>query len=126
MPNSWSDWWRKRGDERLALLLWAVWNPIGPVPLDEYESYTGQVAGVLRRARDADRELWPPGADLDDATQRQRNALYAASLEELATLLETLRREQMGMPVNTDADRGAAATLLEWYEWEMDKLAQTA
>jgi hypothetical protein len=124
MPGSWSDWWRKRGDERLALLLWAVWNPIGPVPLDEYESYTGQVATVLRRARDGDRELSPPGADLDDATQRQRNALYAASLEELATLLETLRCEQMGMPVSPDADRRAAATLLEWYEWEMDELAR--
>ena len=36
----WRDWWKARGEEHLTLLLWGVWNPIGPVSLDEYESYS--------------------------------------------------------------------------------------
>jgi hypothetical protein len=122
VAGAWNDWWRKRGDDRLALLLWAVWNPIGPVPLDEYENYTGRVVGVLRKALDTDRELSPPGADTDDAIQRQRNVLYAASVEELSTLLEALRRDQIGMRPSPETDRRAAETLLDWYEREMDAL----
>ena len=122
MARTWNDWWRRRGDERIALLLWAVWNPIGPVPLDEYENYTGQVVQILRRAHAADLQLSPPGAEVDDSIQRQRNARYAASVEDLVTLLGKLRHEQMGMPPQADADRRAAETLFEWYEWEMHAL----
>jgi hypothetical protein len=60
MSDDWNDWWRERGDDRLSLLLWAVWNPIGPVPLDEYEAYTGKVISVLKEAHQADLELLPP------------------------------------------------------------------
>jgi hypothetical protein len=96
----------ERGDERLSLLLWAVWNPIGPVPLDEYASYTGQVASVLRRGHEAEET-----AGLD---------------EELVTLLARLRSEHMGMPPNPDADRRAGRTLGEWYMWEMEELGSRA
>jgi hypothetical protein len=122
MTDNWKDWWRRRGDDRLSLLLWAVWNPIGPVPLDEYESYTAQVVRVLKEARQADLELLPIGREPDDSAQRRRNKLYAASVAELATLLGVLRQEQMGMPPNADADRRTAETLLAWYGWEMDDL----
>jgi len=54
MSDDWNDWWRKRGDDRLSLLLWALWNPIGIVPLDEYKSYTGQVVSVLKDGHQAD------------------------------------------------------------------------
>jgi hypothetical protein len=122
MAGNWNDWWRTRGDERIALLLWAVWNPIGPVPLDEYENYTGQVVQILRTARVADLELSPSGSELSDSIQRQRNALHAAAVEDLATLLGELRQEQIGMPPELDTDRRAAEILLEWYDWEMDAL----
>ncbi len=124
MAMNWNDWWRKHGDERLSLLLWAVWNPIGPVPLDEYENYTGQVVSVLRNAHDRDQELFALGDELTDAVQRQRNAGRASATEELGALLAKLREEQMGMPPNADADRRAAATILDWYEWEMHALTQ--
>jgi hypothetical protein len=104
--DEWNRWWRRRGDERLSLLLWAAWNPIGPVPLDEYSNYTGQVASVLRRGYDAEKDARPD--------------------EELVTLLESLRTQHMGMPPNADADRRAARTLGEWYMWEMEELARAS
>ena len=104
MADRWNDWWRKGGEDRLSLLLWAVWNPIGPVPLDEYANYTGQVVSVLRQAYDADPQ------SLSDV--------------ELAALLERIRRERMEMPPNVDADRRAARTLAEWYMWEMEGLTR--
>jgi hypothetical protein len=81
----------------LALLLWAVWNPIGPVPLDEYENYAGRVVTVLHKAREADQELLGSGDDLDNTVQLERGALAQRSTEELVSLLSTLREEQMGM-----------------------------
>jgi hypothetical protein len=124
VAEAWREWWRQRGEERLSLLLWAVWNPIGPAPLDEYEDYTGEVVRVLEKAHVADEELSPPGSDPDDAIQRQRNALYASAVHELATLLGRIRIEEMEMPSNPDGDHRAAETLLEWYEWEMSELAR--
>ena len=124
MAEEWADWWRKRGDERLSLLLWAVWNPIGPVPLDEYANYTGQVVQLLQQAYDSDEELWPPGTDLTDDLQRKRNKLHADSVTALATLLDDLRCGQIGDTPTPDADRQAAETLLDWYGWEMQSLAR--
>lgn len=103
MADRWNEWWRKGGEDRLSLLLWAVWNPIGPVPLDEYANYTGQVASVLRQAYDAEPQ---------------------SSNVELAALIEWIRREPMGMPPNVDADRRAARTLGEWYMREMEDLTR--
>jgi hypothetical protein len=122
MTDRWTDWWRRRGDDRLALLLWAVWNPIGPVPLDEYASYTGRVASLLRKARAADAALSTGIDDISDFLQRQRNVLRASSASELSTMLADLRERQMGISPDPDADRHAAETLLDWYEWEMDEL----
>jgi hypothetical protein len=134
VADEWNRWWRAGGEGRLSLLLWAVWNPIGPVPLDEYANYTGRVVAVLRRAREADSEIVPPeaqsrvGARLrmtlsedegDYAVQGQRNLIYAAAVDELSALLGTLRTHQIGARPNPDRDRQAAETLLDWYEWEM-------
>jgi hypothetical protein len=124
--DAWSDWWRKRGEERLTLLLWAVWNPIGPVPLDEYESYTGEVVAVLRRREDADRELTGNDPSISDSTQRQRNKLYNSAVLALSELLGSLRDTQMGMPPDPKTDRRAAETLLDWYGWEMNDLTGIA
>jgi DNA-directed RNA polymerase specialized sigma24 family protein len=126
MNNDWRDWWRRHGDERRTLLLWAVWNPIGPVPLDEYESYTGPVAAVLHRTHRADLELTAGNEDVSEFAQRQRNKLRESAAEELARLLAKLRDERMGMPPDPDVDRRAAETLLDWYEWEMDELTRSS
>ena len=97
-------------------------EPIGPVPLDEYANYTGHVVSVLRRAREPDLELLSPGRELDDAVELSRNALAESATDELATLLGRLREEQMGMPLDADADRRAAVIFLDWYGWEMEAL----
>jgi hypothetical protein len=120
MSDDWNDWWRKRGDDRLSLLLWALWNPIGIVPLDEYKSYTGQVVSVLKDGHQADLELLSGDWNPSDSVQRQRNKLYTASVKELATLLGVLRQDQIGMPPDAAADRRAAETLIDWYGREMD------
>jgi hypothetical protein len=124
MGEEWTEWWRRRGEERLTLLLWAVWNPIGPVPLDEYESYAGPVATVLRRGHESDLELSGDGNRVTESVQRRRNKLLEATTAELSELLGNLRQEEMGMPPNLDGDRQAAETLLEWYEWEMYELSE--
>jgi hypothetical protein len=92
------------------------------VPLDEYANYTGHVVSVLRRAREPDLELLSPGGELDDAVQLSRTALAESARDELATLLGRLREEQMGMPLDADADRRAAVIFLDWYGWEMEAL----
>lgn len=108
------------------MLLWAVWNPIGPVPLDEYDGCSGQVVSVMRRAADADRELTASAPTISDFTQRQRNKLYEEAVEELSRLLSSLRGQQMGMPAAPGADHRAAETLLDWYGWEMNELSRDA
>lgn len=121
MTDRWRDWWRRRGEERLSLLLWALWNPIGPVPLDEYESYAGNVAAILEKARLAGEKLIATsGGDFSDVVQLQRNALRHTAEEELVNVLGELSDQQMGTPPNVARDRQAAQILLDWYEWEMD------
>ncbi|HEX4526283.1 MAG TPA: hypothetical protein VH108_06020 [Gaiellaceae bacterium] len=119
MTDAWKDWWRRRGQDRLSLLLWAVWNPIGPVPLDEYTSYTGTVVTILPKAHAADQNLTGGGNDFSDFVQRQRNKLSESTVGELLTVLANLGEKHMGMPPNTEADRRTAETLLDWYDWEM-------
>jgi hypothetical protein len=120
VDEAWQTWWRSRGEEHLTLLLWAIWNPIGPVPLDEYESYAPPVARILAESEAEDRRFFREGDDdFSEAIQRQRNALYARAVERLASHLSEIRTLQIGMPADLDADRRVAETLLDWYGWEM-------
>ena len=80
-------WRESRGE--LSLLLWAVWNPIGSVPLDEYELYA---PGVWR--------LLAEGAD------EQSVAAHLTAVRE--TAIEMGAREQ---------DARAASVLHEWWHW---------
>jgi hypothetical protein len=121
VADAWKDWWRKRGEERLSLLLWALWNPIGPVPPDEYDNYTGRVVSVLRKAYEADIDVGAYGIP-STADQLQRNALSAASVAELAGLLGRLSAQQMEVAPDPDTDYRTAETLLDWYAWEMNAL----
>lgn len=114
---AWDRWWRSTGNRDLTLLLWAVWNPIGTCPLDEYENYGPMVARMLRQAHEADMPL-AEQAD-DDDVQRERNRLSAQAVERLAAALAEVRTAQMGLPSDTTADQRAASILLDWHEWSM-------
>jgi hypothetical protein len=91
-----SDGGRGRGSRALArvggelrLLLWAVWNPIGYVPIDEYESYAPAVWRLLAE-----------GAD-------------EASI---ASHLTAVREEAIGTGTK-EQDERAASVLDEWWHW---------
>jgi hypothetical protein len=76
----------------LALLLWAVWNPIGvEVPLDEYESYVPTVWRLLAEH---------------------------AGVEEIATRMAQIADERMGGARGTE--RAAAELLSQWWYWRFD------
>jgi hypothetical protein len=141
--GDWDHWWKARGEALLTVLLWAVWNPIGFCPPDEYENYSGRVVQLLKRHHDPEQE---PGlvqlegratelakrlaGDLPDS---EREALYAEFLKEvntypaardegverLAGLFGQLRRDTMGCNADPAADRNAAERLRDWYWWEM-------
>jgi hypothetical protein len=118
MEESWASWWEGRGRAQLELLLWALWDPIGTVPLDEYKSYCDPVVQVLRELNETDAPLAERAA-LDKQAQLQRNALYKTSVERLAELLAHLRTSQMQEFLDTTTERHAAEKLLDWYHWEM-------
>jgi hypothetical protein len=112
--TAWDAWWRSRGEDRLTLLLWALWNPIGPVPLNEYAGYAGRLVSVLGRARTVDATLLLGGHA--DERQLEDNHQWAASVEELASHLARERTTMMEVPLDPAVERHAAEVLLAWYE----------
>ena len=80
---------REFGSE-LELLLWAVWDPITGVPLNEYANYVPTVWNLL--AQDA-------------------------SGDAIAKELGRIRVEAIGMESNPDGDRATAERLKEWWYW---------
>jgi hypothetical protein len=84
------DRFRKHSGE-LSLLLWAVWNPIGDVPLDEYEGYVPQVWKLLEERADVD------------------------SIEAALT-----RICQESMDVDGGTNRDAAEIASRWWYWRFD------
>ena len=87
--GSWAKWWKTRGQDELALILWAAWDPIGAgVPRDEYDSYAPRVAGELRSG---------------------------APVEGIASMLSEFRTKAMGLPTDHVADTVAAEKIWEWY-----------
>jgi hypothetical protein len=121
--EGWAQWWESRGKAHMELLLWALWDPIGGVPLDEYSDYCDHVVQVLREASEADAPL---AERATTSAQLERNALWVSSVERLARRLADLRGTQMGLPLDAETERHhreterhAAEKLLEWFEWEM-------
>jgi hypothetical protein len=94
-PFAWVDWWKRRGEDELALLLWAVWDPTGVsgLPRDEYESYAPQVASRLRSG---------------------------TSAEEVAALLGEIRTGMIGDEPHPHEDLRAAWKICDWYEQSSD------
>ena len=94
--EAWCLWYKRRGAGRLRHLLMRRWDPIGvagaPQARDEYDSYVGLVADRLRTG---------------------------ASVEVIAALLESIRCDQMGLPVDRAADIQVSETLRTWYAAEM-------
>jgi hypothetical protein len=72
----------------LSILLWAVWDPIGDVPLDEYDGYAPSLLSEL----------------LQEEDER-----LIASLREI--------RGGMGLDADDETDRRAAAVLRRWHYW---------
>jgi hypothetical protein len=117
--DDWESWWTTRGEAQVTLLLWAVWNPIGTCPPDEYDHYSPRVVEPLREAHEADLPLVTQ--PYSDAVQLERNKLWTASVERVAHLLADWRSTEMELPGDWRADVEAAHTLLDWFEWEMNE-----
>jgi hypothetical protein len=81
--------WREYEPE-LILLLWALWDPITGVPLNEYENYAPVVWKLLGEH---------------------------ASVEKLADELSRIRVETIGCEPDREGDRRVAERLREWWYW---------
>jgi hypothetical protein len=85
-------WWKREGARGLRRVLMQVWDPIGvadvPEAQDEYDTYLGHVARMLREQRGE---------------------------SELRRYLSQVRREHMGLPPAPLKDRRAARAVCEWW-----------
>jgi len=94
--QQWCLWYKRRGAGWLRRVLMREWDPIGvadvPEARGEYDGYIGLVGDRLRRG---------------------------APNQEVAALLESIRRDRMGLPAHSEADSHAAETLRAWYADEM-------
>ena len=85
-----AEWWRRSGRAQLTLVLWAVWDPIGSVPLDEYEIYVDELFSVLEAGAEADR---------------------------IADELERIRTKSIRLPKDRSRDVEVAQKLKDWHYW---------
>jgi hypothetical protein len=97
--SDWHMWWKRRGGAGIRRFLMEEWDPIGvkgiPEAADEYDSYAGGVARMLR-----------------EGTTRDALAAY----------LTDVREKRMGFgPSESGRERDAAvaARVLEWFREEM-------
>jgi hypothetical protein len=86
----WQKWWKREGRDELNALLLKEWNPIGveDLPEDEYSSYAGQLALLLRE-----------GAPESD----------------IAAYLSRVSTETIGMRPAPEGDRRFASRAIAWY-----------
>lgn len=89
--SAWHMWWKRSGFRELQQLVMAEWDPIGvagwPEAADEYDSYLGEIARLLREGR---------------------------SPAEIAAHLAAFR-ENMGLDPDEAADLHASQRIAEWY-----------
>jgi hypothetical protein len=97
--RDWHIWWKRRGGAGIRRILMDEWDPIGvkgiPEAADEYDSYGGGVARMLR-----------------EGTTR----------DELAAYLTDIRENRMGLHSSSsgrERDAVVADRLLEWFGEEM-------
>jgi hypothetical protein len=86
--TEWRDFWRTRGERELRLLLWAAWDPVGDVPVDEYDALAARVATLL-------------------GSRAPRPALAAE--------LGRIRTHELGLAPAPDDDARAAAKIAAWF-----------
>jgi hypothetical protein len=94
--SEWHMWWKQRGARGLRRLLLEQWDPIGvgdaPEAADEYDSYMGQIAELLRSGKSA---------------------------EDVAAYLNVVSGDRMGIDPDPDANLDAARKIVQWYANEM-------
>jgi hypothetical protein len=94
----WHWWWKQYGSRELRDLLMLWWDPIGvygvPEARDEYDSYVGRVAELLRTG---------------------------GSVADVGALLHDVVTDRMGIP-DTDDTPAAAARVTDWYERSMSRV----
>ena len=94
--QEWCYWYKRRGAGRLRHIMMRYWDPIGvagaPGARDEYDSYIGLVADLLREGR---------------------------SVDQVADLLQSIRTNLMEQPIDRGTDLRAAEALHRWYSREM-------
>jgi hypothetical protein len=92
----WQDWWKHFGAVELRHLLLVWWDPIGvygvPQAIDEYDTYSGQIARMLREGSDA---------------------------RVIAEYLGDVTADMMGLSRAPAHDAEAARRIVEWYERAM-------
>jgi len=93
--DEWTEWWETRGHERLSLVLWAAWDPIGAPPLDEYDRHAVRLGEYL---------------------------YTDPSVDDVADWLgEASPGTDSGEPAS-ERDRYGALRVWEWYAYEMEEL----
>jgi hypothetical protein len=108
-------WWQDAGEAELRLILWAAWEPIGPVPRDEYDWYLPRLWLLLQQhasllsqfARSVEMEAAED--EIDELAERIR-----ASEAKIADQLSEWRIERMCVPANPEQDRAVAQKLTDW------------
>jgi hypothetical protein len=85
----WRAFWEVRGLRELRLLLWAGWDPIGRVPLAEYEGHALRLASLLGSR---------------------------ASRSSIASELGRIRRDELGLDPAPAEDSRAAEKIAAWFE----------
>jgi hypothetical protein len=85
----WREFWHRRGERELRLLLWAAWDPIGGVPLDEYDAAAARIAALLGSR---------------------------AAAAALAAELGRIREYELGLDPAPEHDERAAAKIGAWFD----------
>jgi hypothetical protein len=69
-------------------LLWAAWDPVGGVPVDEYDAHAPRIASLLASR---------------------------ASPEALAAELDRIRVHELGLESDAERDAAAAEKIAAWF-----------
>lgn len=108
----WKEWWSSIGQRELRLILWALLDPIGNVPRDEYDSYVPRLWDLLRIHARVLRDA--PADDGTEAAFAEWAARVQASEGTVARQLSEWRTDAMGLSARLEFDQAVAEKLSDW------------